>query len=645
MTEFALGLRLALSGGRGRAALVVFSNLLGVVVLLLAAAVPGALPVVLSVEDQRFSAVVVLFLTLPVVTLLVSTTRLSAATRDRRLAALRLLGASAGRTRLVAASEALVLSLTGVVGGLFTYAFAVRPLVQAVDQLWRSWFDGRPLAPGALGWLAVAAGVPGLSVLVALAPVRSTSAAALSVRRQAAPASPQYWRLLPLAVGVGLLAWSAGRPSMPSGDPSLAHARVFFVGVALTAVSLPLVVPVGVRLLGDAASRWGRSAPTTLAGRRLQQEPGTTTRLLAALLAALFLVAGGRCVLITFETTPQYLRAARASSTGPQIVELDTRATPSWDVASVRELPAVRAIVASSQVGAACTEDDLAGQAPSSFRPRACHDAFVGSCDELQEFAAATLMCRDEPAWLSLDPQQPDRLRGTDVVLVPQNMLDPEGEQPTLLDKGLRLGRLPVLDIPMSTADPNWVPRQRLFVPSDTPGLEPLLTAPGLWLVALQGGPAAVRSLEEALPPQVQVYPEDMTDLSTVDGYRAVLHAVTGIVLLLGLASLVVHSVDQAVERRRHLAALTLLGVPSRVVRRSQLLQVGAPLLVGFPIAGALGLLSGVAYLNLIGMRAITPLTSVVILILGALCASAVVVLASIVGLGGRVRAQDLRQE
>lgn len=113
MTELRLGLRLALAGGWTRALLVVIGNAVGVVVLLLATAVPTTLPQDLSPDDRRLAASLVLFLVLPVASLLASTSRLSAAVRERRLAALRLLGVTARRTRVIAACEASLLALAG----------------------------------------------------------------------------------------------------------------------------------------------------------------------------------------------------------------------------------------------------------------------------------------------------------------------------------------------------------------------------------------------------------------------------------------------------------------------------------------------------------------------------------------------------
>lgn len=644
MTELRLGLRLAVAGGRTRAVLVVLGNVVGVVVLLLATAVPTTLPKGLSADDRQFAAGLVLFLVLPVVSLLASTSRLSAASRDRRLAALRLLGVTARRTRVIAACEALLLALAGVAAGVLAYLVA-RPLLQALDDSWQSWFDGRPLMPPALGWIAALLVVPLLSVVVAMVPVRATTRSALSVRRQGPARRPAWWRLLPLGAGMGLLAWAATRSQSPDVNPPAALIRTFFAGVALTAVALPLVVPVAVRLLADAGARWASTPTTAIAARRLQQEPAGTTRLVAALLVALFVVAGGRCVLTAFETTPQYQRAAAAATTGPQLAQLSVPAGVELNAGRLAALPGVRAIVPGRQVGTACTPAELRDYPPDAAPPPNCGDAFIGTCTQLASFSPRTTGCRDgRAAWLNPGYESSSG-RLSSVTLRSQPSYTQDGTEVPGPGGLLRLDGLGEIDVRRLSGDPSWTVQQQLFVPPTTPGVQALLGHASTWFVALDGGDPPVRALQAAVPEAVYVFVEERTDLRTVQGYRAVLYAVAGVVLALGLASLLISGVDRAMERRRHLAALTVLGVPARVVRRSQLLQVAAPLAIGLPMAGGTGLLAGTAYLNLIGARASTPWPAITALVLGALVASALVAAATVAGLGGRLRPHELRQE
>jgi putative ABC transport system permease protein len=641
VTPFLLGLRLAAAGGRLRAGLVVAGNAVGVVVLLVAASVPGALSDRLSQDDRRLVAVVVLFLLLPVVSLLASVTRLSAAVRDRRLAALRLLGLGAGGTRAVAAGEAVGLSLAGVVVGVATFLVVAGPAVRAGDFAWQSWFDGRVLLPPPLGWLGAVVGVPLLSLVVALAPVHALTRSALQVRRQGSARRPGAWRMVPLAVGLLVLAWGVTRqPGLDRPIPG-DEVALFFAGTALTAVSIPLVVPVLVRLVADAGVRWGRSPAALVAARGLQQEPAATTRLVASLLVALFAVAGGRCVLTAFETTPQYVRAERAATTGPQRAYLAAPPGGTLALAAVRAVPGVRAAYPRFSVGTRCSARDqvtFPGGLPTGTTT--CGRAFVGTCADLAAEEPGVVGCRDDrPAWLEHGYGTVERTSSTVLAA-----LDAEGGRSGSL--ALPVDPAPLRVLPPGD-DPSYAEVYDLFVPRATPGLTAVLSPPQSWTAVLDGGPRPLAALTAALAGSgVDVQPaEDGRDRRLVDGYRAILYAVAVVVLAVGLTALLVTGIDRAMERRRHLAGLAVLGVPAGVVRRSQLLAALAPLAVGLPLAGGAGLLAGATYLSLGSVRRATPWEDVSLLIAAALAAAVLVAAATVTGLGGRVRPADLRRE
>ena len=201
-----LAARLARAGGRLRTALVVAGSAVGTVVLLIAAAIPQTL--VHPDQDARnFATIVILALSLPVVTLLAAVTRVSASVRDRRLAALRIIGVSAATTRAVAAIEAALLSAAGSVVGVLGF-LAVRPVAAEVARE-HDWFHGRQLTPSTLGAaLAIGAVSLVLSLMVAVLPARAVTSSPLAVRRQAAVPRPRWWRLGPLVVGSAVLTYS-----------------------------------------------------------------------------------------------------------------------------------------------------------------------------------------------------------------------------------------------------------------------------------------------------------------------------------------------------------------------------------------------------------------------------------------------------
>ena len=107
----------------------------------------------------------------PVVVFVATATRLAAARREQRLAALRLAGATTGQVGVVAGVEAAIAAVAGVAAG-FGLFFAIRPRLARIP------FDGASFYPSDLD-LSV-----GRAVAVALAvPALAVAAAVISLRR------------------------------------------------------------------------------------------------------------------------------------------------------------------------------------------------------------------------------------------------------------------------------------------------------------------------------------------------------------------------------------------------------------------------------------------------------------------------------
>lgn len=103
-------------------------------------------------------AIGALALLFPVLVFLATATRLSAARREQRFAAMRLVGATPGQVSAIAAVEAIVAAVVGDALGFILF-FALRPALQHVA------ITGAPFAPGDLSLsvgdvVLVALGVP-----------------------------------------------------------------------------------------------------------------------------------------------------------------------------------------------------------------------------------------------------------------------------------------------------------------------------------------------------------------------------------------------------------------------------------------------------------------------------------------------------
>lgn len=228
-----------------------------VAVLLYAAGAVGPHP-------ARLVAVrsVAAFLLAPLIVFIASVAKLGGPERDRRLATLRLLGASAVQVRRVAAAE----SLTGVVAGL---GLGIG-LFAAVRGL------------GALSWSAFVALigiVPVLAAGAALAGTRSTVVEPLGVVRETETAARLLrWRVVPVVLGLALLAISM----TATGETADMTASA---GLLSILVSIPVLLP---WLVERAVSGMRGGGPSwQLAVRRLQTDSGTPSR-----------VAGGVAVLL-----------------------------------------------------------------------------------------------------------------------------------------------------------------------------------------------------------------------------------------------------------------------------------------------------------------------------------------------------------
>lgn len=139
----------------------------------------------------------------PVVVFLAAAVRFGGQARDRRLAAVRLMGADRAATRRVAAGETLVGVLLGMLLGTGFFV-AGRPIVETIpigDGVFAS--DVVPSPALAAGVVVL---VPLLALWVALIAVRAVTVEPLGVVRRAEHRRPRlWWRLLLPVVGAALL--------------------------------------------------------------------------------------------------------------------------------------------------------------------------------------------------------------------------------------------------------------------------------------------------------------------------------------------------------------------------------------------------------------------------------------------------------
>ncbi len=226
-----------------------------------------------SGRDARLlTALALALLVVPTMAFVHQVSRLATATRERRLAALRLAGATPREVRLLGAYESGWRALLGGVSGIALYLVANLALAGALE-------GAVPLVPAAQ-IVAILVAVTLAGTLSGLMAGRHVVTSPLGVVRRTPPAGPRARDLVLVAVGAGLLvAGLVGKGKFPGGP----YAAVLSITAGMVLLLFGLVL--GAAWLIRAAARrvGGRtgSAETLLAARMVEADPRGWARALS----------------------------------------------------------------------------------------------------------------------------------------------------------------------------------------------------------------------------------------------------------------------------------------------------------------------------------------------------------------------------
>jgi FtsX-like permease family protein len=491
-------------------------------------------------------------LLLPVLILIATASRLSAAQREERFAAMRLVGATPRQISVISAVEAVVAAAAGVAIG-FALFFAFRPLLYRVP------FTGAPLAQGDLSLHSIdivlaVIGVPVAAVVSARLALRRVQISPLGVQRRASSRPPRIARIIPLLAGIAVLAYfdAAGKPGDVGGQllELLAGFVLLVVGLVLAG---PWFTTAGARLMANRASR-----PSTLiAGRRLLDNPKAAFRFISGLVIALFIASAAIGALSSI---------AADSSSGSGSAGQDTLADPfcsfstsncpaSAQVPSVpghvltelRTTPAVRSVT-------------LVHQNPS---PARLGNSFgVVACDQL---ARTPAIGRCAP--------------GTSVASIGYFLSH-------LLGHNSHASSTVWPPVNLSVASAARLPVDAVVVATDgSPGsLERARTALER-AFPFQGTPVAVEAFDPSTARLLTMI-QDMTDVIIVAS------------LIIAACSLAVNIAAGLGERKRPFSLLRLTGVPTTLLHRVIALESALPLFLVAAVSIVVGLVSAALYLH-----------------------------------------------
>jgi hypothetical protein len=252
-----------------------------------------------------FIAAAIMFL-FPILILVATATRLAAARREERYAALRLAGATNRQIATIASVEAATSGLIGTLLGIALF-LALQPAL-ADSAITTARYFGNEVTPTALGYVLVLTGVPVASAAGALLSLRRVRISPLGVSRRVTPPQPSAWLIAPLAVGIVLFALGLANTSQQNIAPLLLLGLiVIMIGVV---VAGPWITAQSARVLG----RFAVGPSALLAARRLADNPKLAFRAVRGLVLAVFLCTIVGSILPVIENTLASPRASALSN-------------------------------------------------------------------------------------------------------------------------------------------------------------------------------------------------------------------------------------------------------------------------------------------------------------------------------------------
>ncbi|MDI2126556.1 ABC transporter permease [Yinghuangia seranimata] len=523
----------------------------------------------------------------PVAVLVAVATRFGAAARDRRMAALRLLGTDLPATRRIAAAEALVTAVAGLVVGAGVFLFA-RGQARRVE-VWDTSVFPADLAPDPLLVVLVAVGLPATAAAGALLALRGVAVEPLGVLRNATPAARgSWWRLLPGAVGLVLLL------PLLSGDRPADDVNGFQVagGVVLLLVGLTAVLPWLVRA---ATARVRRGpVPWLLGVRRMRADAGTSTRAVNAIAVA---VAGAIAVQMLLTSLEGDFSQATGEDPGRADVQVTLFEAPGA-AGQFRDLPGVLTAVGLRRTS---------GAVPDAPRSGPGVTVTIGDCASLA-FVAVLDRCAPGDSFTVADPAPAPSGSGGPYFPTADDYRPGATLQFQAPGGGASLTwAVPAAARPArSLPDPYGVSASGILATPEafTPAATPPLTSVYVQLApdADRDAVERVRNAAARLDPAAGVHTFVATRRNgTFANIERGLFAGATVTLFLIAVGMSVTMLEQLRERRRPLAALAALGTPRRTLAASVLAQTAVPIAVGTCVAavGGIGigaLLLGVAH-------------------------------------------------
>ncbi|WP_018253659.1 ABC transporter permease [Salinispora mooreana] len=466
---------------------------------------------------------------LPVLILVGIVTRLGAATRAERFAALRLIGATPRRVAAIAATETGVTSLVGALAGV-ALAWLLIPVAALVEIDDGRLFRTDLTVPPSTVLIVVASVVAGCTAVAGWRTSRARIGP-LGGSRERTERRPTALGIVPLIAGVVVL---LGATTAALRHTPLPHTdRILIAGFVLLLVGLMAAGPVLTYWIARIAARGAHRTAGVIAMNRIQQHPRATFRAVSGLVAAIFLVS--------------VFSAGITTVAEESLTEDSAHLSPTTLIASLSSPP---------------------------------DDASAAASGITAVTAAASRIARTDGVTATAigysHPESGSVFTAADAALV--GLPTPEGASHIQVTGGF-FGDGPLVTRPAATPDPR-------------PGILVVATDGTTHSVERARTAILGSKLDLSSPPRTQADHESARLHTWADRYANLGHLGVLVATLISAVSLAVSSIAAILDRKRVLGLLRLMGMPASTVRRVIVAEAALPLATVFALCVGLGILT-----------------------------------------------------
>ncbi|GLY36313.1 hypothetical protein Amsp01_023370 [Amycolatopsis sp. NBRC 101858] len=516
----------------------------------------------------------IIVLLVPSLVLVASSARLTAARRERRLAAIRLAGATPGQVTNMVGAETILSAGVGALLGLLLSP-ALHGLASFVPWAGGTWQASDFALPvGLTVFIAVA--IPVLVVLAGILGLRRVLKNPLFATGGHTKKPLHWWRLLALPAA-GLFFLVAVTTAKDSGGITMVMAGLF-----LLVGSAAIVGPWVTSAVGGTFVRIWRRPSSLLAGRRLRDDPKSAYRASAGIVLAVFAGSMALTLLPTFESM-----AGGGRSFQDSVLYVDTDAQHADKI--VGQANASLQKYGQSEKAVAVGEIYLA---KGEGRDRSLQRGLVMSCADavkLTRFGITPEMCTGGPA-----------IYGDSALDLAQYKLTGDYDAPGATPKsGTRMEAVHFADSDLSGSlviDPAALPDG--ITPKYVTVVAPTTDANREIVRTALAGPAAGAEIGS----RDQYLVNQQTELGDLRRVTVIGLVAAGI---LAGCSAAVATAGSVMDRRRTFGALMAAGTPVRVLARALRMEAALPALVATIGAGIVGVLVGVGLFSMVDERGI----------------------------------------